>query len=80
MTAYTLMTNQIPDFIIRDIKTVNGPKPGDEGDRHRRAIYDELQLALYAKAWESAYPKDVVVGVGISEVGATTKHYVKNRS
>ena len=64
-------------IIIRDIKTVNGPKPGDEGDRHRRAIYDELQLALYAKAWESAYPKDVVVGVGISEVGATTKHYVE---
>ena len=48
------------------MKTVNGPKTKQRGERHRRAIFDELQLALYAKAWEEAYPDDRVIGVGIT--------------
>ena len=64
-------------IIIRDMKTVNGPKSNLRGERHRRAIFDELQLALYAKAWESAYPDDRVIGVGITEVGETTEYYVE---
>ena len=64
-------------ILIRDMKTVNGPKLKDRGDRHRRAIFDELQLALYAKAWEAAYPKDQVIGVGITEVGEDTQYYVE---
>lgn len=64
-------------IIIRDMKTINGPKFKDRGHRHRRAIFDELQLALYAKAWEAAYPKDRVVGVGITEVGEDTQYYVE---
>ena len=64
-------------IIIRDMKTINGPKFKDRGHRHRRAIFDELQLALYAKAWEAAYPKDRVIGVGITEVGEDTQYYVE---
>jgi hypothetical protein len=64
-------------IIIRDMKTVNGPKNNLRGERHRRAIFDELQLALYAKAWESAFPDDRVIGVGITEVGETTEYYVE---
>ena len=63
--------------IIRDLKSLEGPKEKDKGDRHRRGIFDELQLALYAKAWEISNPEDRVVGVGISEIGETTTHYVE---
>ena len=63
--------------IIRDLKSLEGPKEKDKGDRHRRGIFDELQLALYAKAWEISNPGDRVVGVGISEIGETTTHYVE---
>ena len=64
-------------IIIRDMKTVNGPKLNQRGQRHRKAIFDELQLALYAKAWEAANPNDRVVGVGITEVGDDTEYYVE---
>jgi hypothetical protein len=63
--------------IIRDMKSLDGPKEKEKGDRHRRAIFDEVQLALYAKAWETANPNDRVVGVGITEIGETTTHYVE---
>ena len=64
-------------IIIRDMKTVYGPKLKLRGERHRRAIFDELQLALYAKAWEAAFPDDRVIGVGITEVGENTEYYVE---
>lgn len=63
--------------IIRDLKTVNGPKFGDKGDRHRKALFDEVQLGLYARAWEQSHPGDRVVGVGVSEIGESTTHYVE---
>jgi len=63
--------------IIRDLKTVNGPKSTDKGDRHRKALFDEVQLGLYARAWEQSHPGDRVVGVGVSEVGESTAHYVE---
>ena len=63
-------------IIIRDLKTIKGPKEGEEGDRHRRAIFDEVQLGVYARAWELINPGDRVVGVGVSEVGEDTVHYV----
>ena len=64
-------------IIIRDLKNIEGPKSDKQGSRHRNAIFEEVQLALYAKAWEIANPKDRVVGVGISEVGEVTRHYVE---
>ncbi|MEC8258238.1 MAG: PD-(D/E)XK nuclease family protein [Candidatus Thermoplasmatota archaeon] len=76
-----LLTNDTGDkqrlVIIRDMKTVNGPKIKQRGARHRQAIFDELQLALYAAAWEAAYPNDRVIGVGITEVGDSTHYYVE---
>ena len=63
-------------IIIRDLKSLEGPKPGEDGDRHRRAIFDEIQLGVYARAWELLNPGDRVVGVGVSEVGEDTIHYV----
>lgn len=63
--------------IIRDLKTINGPKSGDKGNRHRRALFDEVQLALYARAWELQHPGDRIVGIGVTEIGESTTHYVE---
>ena len=64
-------------IIIRDIKTIEGPKPGHAGARHVSGLFKEIQLALYARAWEIAHPGDRVIGVGISEVGDDTVHFVE---
>ncbi len=61
-------------ILIRDIKSVDGPKSARIGERHRKALFDELQLGLYARSWEIAHPGDLVIGVGISEVGSFTNH------
>ena len=63
--------------IVRDLKTVNGPKPDDVSLRHKRSLFEDLQLALYARAWELLHPNDRVVGVGASEIGEFTTHYVE---
>ena len=42
-----------------------------------RCLFEDLQLALYARAWEVLHPNDRVVGVGASEVGESTTHYVE---
>ena len=63
--------------IIRDLKTVNGPKPGEGGKRHLKALFNEVQLGLYARAWELAHPGDRVIGVGVMEVGENSTHYVE---
>ena len=63
--------------IIRDLKTVNGPKPKNKGNRHRKAMFDEVQLGLYARAWEQSHPGDRVVGIGVTEIGESTTHYVE---
>ena len=59
---------------IRDIKSVDGPSKTKMGQRHRKALFDELQLGLYARCWEISHPGDLVIGVGISEVGSSTNH------
>ena len=64
-------------IIIRDLKTIEGPDPKKIGLRHASGLFKEIQLALYARAWEIAHPGDRVIGVGISEVGDTTRHYVE---
>jgi hypothetical protein len=63
--------------ILRDVKSVVGPERSKVQDRHLRALYDEVQLAAYALAWEAARPRDRVVGVGISSVGSDTFHHVE---
>ena len=64
-------------ILIRDIKSIDGPKVGAEGERHRKALFNELQLALYARCWEISHPGDLVVGVGISEVGSSTSNRIE---
>lgn len=63
--------------ILRDLKSVVGPEKSDVQERHLRALYDEVQLAAYALAWEAARPMDRVVGVGISSVGSDAYHHVE---
>ena len=63
--------------VIRDLKTINGPKHGDKGNRHRRGLFDEVQLALYARAWELHHPGDRVIGIGVTEIGESTVHYLE---
>ena len=64
-------------ILIRDIKSVDGPSKEKAGFRHRKALFDELQLALYARCWEIAHPGDLVIGVGITEVGMNTNHCIE---
>ena len=63
--------------IIRDLKTVRGPAVKKRGLRHLRCLFEELQLALYARAWEITHPGDRVIGVGATEIGELTTHYVE---
>lgn len=63
--------------VIRDLKSVPGPAPKYAGLRHFRCLFEDLQLALYARAWEVLHPNDRVVGVGASEIGEHTRHYVE---
>lgn len=63
--------------VIRDLKSVTGPSPKYAGLRHTRCLFEDLQLALYARAWELLHPNDRVVGVGASEIGENTVHYVE---
>ena len=63
--------------IIRDLKTVRGPAIKKRGLRHLRCLFEELQLALYARAWEITHPGDRVIGVGATEIGELTTHYVE---
>ena len=64
-------------ILIRDLKTIEGPKPDEEGVRHASGLFKEIQLALYARAWERSHPGDRVIGVGISEVGDDTNHLLE---
>ena len=63
--------------IIRDLKTSEKTKPNDLMNRHKKGVLQELQLALYARAWEEQNPGDLVVGVGISTLGQKTTHFVE---
>ena len=63
--------------VIRDLKTVAEAEQGFMGLRHMRCLFEDPQLALYARAWELLHPNDRVVGVGATEVGEFTTHYVE---
>jgi len=60
-------------IIIRDIKT----SEGEPLKRHSLGLLEELQLALYARAWEVAHPGDLVVAAGISVIGHNTDHFLE---
>ena len=61
--------------IIRDLKSREDfEKPRD---RHERALFGELQLALYSRAWELSHPGDLVVGAGITTLGFDSNHYIE---
>ena len=64
-------------IILRDIKSIDGTKDTGEKERHLKSIFHELQLALYARAWEIANPGDRVIGVGATQVGNQTQHYLE---
>jgi len=56
---------------IRDLKTSESKTAED---RHSDGLLQELQLALYARAWEIAHPGDLVVAAGISLFSHETEH------
>jgi len=60
--------------LIRDMKT---KEVSSGGNKHFQSIYDDLQLAIYARVWEIRHPGDLVIGVGVSEIGLTTTHHVE---
>ena len=63
--------------IIRDIKSVDGPKDDGRDNRHMKGLFDEVQLALYARAWEVCNPGHRVIGVGVTQVGIDTQQWVE---
>ena len=63
--------------IIRDLKTTESKK---SETRHKIGLLEEVQIALYARAWEIAHPGDLVVGAGISVMGHETEHWVETSS
>jgi hypothetical protein len=63
--------------IIRDLKSLEGPVRKKAGERHKRELFAGVQLALYARAWEVTHKGDRVIGVGISEVGEESGHYIE---
>jgi hypothetical protein len=63
--------------VIRDLKSLEGPRPKDGGLRHRRELLEGVQLALYARAWEVTHPGDRVIGIGIAEVGEESALYIE---
>ncbi len=63
--------------IIRDIKSMDGPKDDGRETRHLKGLFDEVQLALYARAWEIGNPGHRVIGIGVTQVGIETLHWVE---
>jgi len=63
--------------IIRDIKSMDGPKDDGKEARHLKGLFDEVQLALYARAWEIGNPGHRVIGVGVTQVGIDTHPWVE---
>ena len=57
------------------MKTYSGSQKLEE--RHKKGFFEDLQLPIYARAWEIAHPGDLVVGVGISVMGYQTKHFIE---
>lgn len=60
--------------LIRDIKTASKDRGAD---KHHNALLEDVQLAIYARAWEIEHPGDLVVGVGVSDIGLETVHYIE---
>ena len=59
---------------IRDIKTSESPI---HRNRHYKGLLEELQLAVYARAWEEAHPGDLVLAAGISVFGHNSDHLLE---
>lgn len=56
---------------IRDLKTTD---TGSSSRRHLKGLLEELQLAIYARAWEVSHPGDLVLAAGISLFGHNSEH------
>ena len=59
---------------IRDLKTSESNSPKN---RHYTGLLEELQLAIYARAWEEAHPGDLVLAAGISVIGHKSEHFLE---
>jgi|TARA_B110000914_G_scaffold133909_1_gene117053 hypothetical protein len=64
-------------IIIRDLKTSESKSAKE---RQAMGLLEELQLAIYARAWEIAHPGDLVVGAGISLFSHNTIHMLEMSS
>ena len=62
---------------IRDLKSSDSKDPSE---RHKIALLEEIQLAIYARSWELSHPGDLVVAAGISVVGHNTRHFIETSS
>ena len=66
--------------MIRDIKFVQGSEDRKRPKkRWHQMIFEDVQLALYARAWEVTNPGDMAVGVGGVIIGAQVDHFAIKR-
>ena len=60
--------------LIRDMKTA----AKDRGvKKHYNALLEDVQLAIYARAWEIEHPGDLVIGVGVTDIALETVHHIE---
>lgn len=63
--------------VIRDIKSIQGPKVGEYRKKHESGILSDLQLAIYSQAFENQNPGFKVIAAGISQIGDSVTHFLE---
>ena len=59
---------------IRDMKSAEINR---KRKKHHELLFEDIQLALYARAWEIEHPGDQVIAAGVTDIGLDTEHFLE---
>ena len=59
---------------IRDMKSAETNR---KRKKHHELLFEDIQLALYARAWEIEHPGDQVIAAGVTDIGLDTEHFLE---
>lgn len=59
---------------IRDMKSAETNR---KRKKHHELLFEDIQLALYARAWEIEHPGDQVIAAGVTDIGLETEHFLE---
>ena len=59
---------------IRDMKSAEINR---KRTKHHELLFEDIQLALYARAWEIEHPGDQVIAAGVTDIGLKTEHFLE---